>query len=140
VLDPQRLPLEQALALYGYRWRLEEAFLTVKRLLGLAYFWGGAQNAVAMPRWATGLLYAVVVDLTDAVAAALNRPVEEISLTMVLHSLYYCANALARGETDDPVAYLASHAKLLGILKRKPRPKVPPRPPELLDEFDEILT
>jgi hypothetical protein len=145
-LDPRRLPLEQALALYGYRWRLEEAFLTVKRLLGLAYFWSGAQNAVEMQLWATWLLYAVVMDLTDAVAEALDRPREDLSLTMVFRSLYYCANALARGETDDPVVYLATHAKLLGILKRKPRPTTPPPPDrgwlkgDPLDEFDQILT
>lgn len=43
-LDPLRLPAAYAVALYRQRWRIEDAFLIVKRLLGLAYFWGGAQD------------------------------------------------------------------------------------------------
>jgi hypothetical protein len=95
-LDAQRLPTAYLVALYWQRWRIEDAYAIVKRLLvclpmrdvvrvqiedayaivkrllGLAYFWCGAQNAVELQIWATWLLYAVLVDLTDAVAAALN--------------------------------------------------------------------
>ena len=63
--------------------RIEDAYALVKRLLGLAYFWVGAQNGVALQVWATWLLYAILVDLTDAVAEALNRPFAAISLEMV---------------------------------------------------------
>lgn len=38
-VDPHWLPAPYLAALYGHRWRLEDAFNTVKRLLGLAYFW-----------------------------------------------------------------------------------------------------
>jgi hypothetical protein len=61
----------------------------VKRLLGLAYFWCGAQNAVELQLWATWLLYAVLVDLTDAVAEALEQPFANVSLEMVYRSLYF---------------------------------------------------
>ncbi len=44
----------------------------VKRLLGLAYFWVGSANGVQFQLWATWLLYAVLVDLTDAVAEELK--------------------------------------------------------------------
>lgn len=44
-------------------------------MLGLSYFWSGAQNAVELQVWATWLLYAVLVDLTDAVAEAIHRSV-----------------------------------------------------------------
>lgn len=37
-------------ALYWQRWRIEDAFNAVKRLLGLAYFWGGSTNAVQVHR------------------------------------------------------------------------------------------
>jgi hypothetical protein len=33
-------------ALYWQRWRIEDAFNIVKRLLGLAYFWTGSINGV----------------------------------------------------------------------------------------------
>ena len=71
-LDRERLPAPYAVALYWQRWRIEDAYALVKRLLGLAYFWVGAQNGVALQLWATWLLYAILVDLTDAVAEAFN--------------------------------------------------------------------
>ena len=43
--------------------------------------------------WATWLLYAVLVDLTDAVAEALEQPFDAISMEMVFRSLYYAGPA-----------------------------------------------
>lgn len=117
-LDPARLPAPYAVALYGQRWRIEEAYAAVKRLLGLAYFWVGSDNGVRLQLWATWILYAVLVDLTDAVAEVLDRPTTALSLEMVYRSLYFFAQAYHRGEAADPVAYFAAQAKPLGILKR----------------------
>lgn len=119
-LDPLKLPMAYAVALYWQRWRIEDAYNVVKRLLGLAFFWNGSQNAVELQLWATWLLYGALVDLTDAVAEALNRPFSAISMEMVYRSLYYFTQAHARGETDDLVTYLVDNSKLLGIVKRKP--------------------
>ncbi len=118
-LDTERLPTAYLVALYWQRWRIEDAYAIVKRLLGLAYFWCGAQNAVEMQVWATWLLYVALVDLTDAVAEALNQPFAAISIEMVYRSLYFFTQAHARGQADDVVTYLASNTKLLGIVKRK---------------------
>lgn len=118
-LDAERLPTAYLVALYWQRWRIEDAYAIVKRLLGLAYFWCGAQNAVEMQVWVTWLLYVVLVDLTDAVAEALNQPFAAISIEMVYRSLYFFTQARARGETDNVIAYLTTHTKLLGIVKRK---------------------
>jgi hypothetical protein len=118
-LDANQLPTAYVVALYWQRWRIEDAYAIVKRLLGLAYFWCGAQNAVEMQLWATWLLYVVLVDLTDAIAEALHQPSSAISMEMVYRSLYFFTNAHQRGETDDVVAYLANEAKFFGILKRK---------------------
>lgn len=117
--DPQRLPVAYVVALYLQRWRIEDAFHVVKRLLGLAFFWTGAQNGVELQVWATWLVYGVLVDLTDAVAEALDRPFADISIEMVYRSLAYFGQAYRRGTATDPVTYLASHARLLGIVKRK---------------------
>ncbi len=122
VLDPQVLPAEDVVALYGHRWRIEEAFHVVKRLLGLAYFWVGSVNGVKLQVWATWLLYAVLVDLTDAVAERLAQPFDAVSLEMVYRGLYHFTHASQRGQATDPVEYLATKAKALGILKRKRRP------------------
>jgi hypothetical protein len=121
-LDPTRLPAPEVVALYRHRWQIEEAYATVKRLLGLAYFWVGSENGVQLQLWATWLLYAVLVDLTDAVAQELQQPVSALSLEMVYRSVYHFAQAFHRGAATDPVAYLAEDARGLGILKQKRRP------------------
>ena len=118
-LDAERLPAAYLVALYWQRWRIEDAYAIVKRLLGLAYFWCGAQNAVEIQVWSTWLLYAVLVDLTDSVAEALNQPFVAISIEMVYRSLYFFTQAHQRGQADDVVTYLASNTKLFGIVKRK---------------------
>ena len=118
-LDTERLPAPYVVALYWQRWRIEDAYAIVKRLLGLAYFWVGSQNGVQLQVWATWLLYAVLVDLTDAVAETLNQPFAAVSMEMVYRSLYFFTQAHHRGEASDPIAYLAQNATWLGVLKRK---------------------
>lgn len=127
-LDLARLPTAYAVALYRLRWRIEDAYALVKRLLGLAYFWGGAQNAVELQLWATWLLYAVLVDLTDAIADIMQRPYAALSLEMVYRSLYFFTQAYHRGETQDPVDFLAGQAQPLGILKRPRKSRAQPTP------------
>lgn len=118
-LDAKRLPTAYVVALYWQRWRIEDAYNTVKRLLGLAYFWCGAQNAVMLQVWATWLLYVVLIDLTDAVAEALHMPFSTISTEMVYRGLYFFTQARQRGAATDVVTYFAQNTKLLGIVKRK---------------------
>ena len=120
VLDPRVLSARDVATLYRSRWRIEDAFRIVKRLLGLAYFYSGSQNVVELQLWMTWLLYSVVVDLSDAVAEALAKPLERISFEMVFRGLYHFTQAYHRGEARDPVRYLAE-AKDLGIVKRKRR-------------------
>lgn len=135
VLDPTVLSAADVVELYGRRWRIEEAFPLVKRLLGLSYLWSGAVNAIELQVWATWLLYAVLVDLTGAVAEELNQPLDALSVEMVYRGLYHVAVAVQAGTAADPVAYLARQPSL-GIVKRT-RPKrdreaLAKRPPELM--------
>lgn len=118
-LDSQLLPAVYVATLYRQRWRVEDAFNVAKRLLGLAYFWNGSQYGVQLQVWATWMLYAVLVDLTDAVAEALDRPFMDLSMEMVYRSLYYFGQAYQRGEATDPVTYLADNVRWLGIIKRR---------------------
>ena len=122
VLDPLILPPVYVVALYWQRWRIEEAYLVVKRLLGLAYFSCGAINAIMVQLWATWILYAVLTDLTDAVADELRQPFAMISIEMVYRGLYHFSQAYHRGDADDPVTYLARKSSDLSIIKAK-RPK-----------------
>jgi len=126
VVDPKRLPAEYVVALYWQRWRIEDAFNIVKRLLGLAYFWTGSINGVQVQVWATWILYAVLVDLTDAVAQALAKPFQALSMEMVYRGLYHFTQAYHRGAADDPVTYLAANAASLAIIKRKRNKRASP--------------
>lgn len=121
-LDPQRLPPAYVVALYAQRWRVEDAFSLVKRLLGLAYFWSGSQNAIELQIWGTWLLYAVLIDLTDQTAEALHLPFADISIERVYRSLYYYSQAHQRGEATDILSYYVAHARPLGLVKRKRKP------------------
>ena len=124
VLEPEILPPYVVIDLYQKRWRIEDAFNTVKRLLGLSYLWTGSINGIKLQIWATWLLYAVLVDLGDAVADELSLPLDRISLEMIYRGLYYFHSASNRGEADDPVIYFANPdiQKCLGIVKRQRKP------------------
>lgn len=121
VLDPEVLPPYVVIDLYQKRWRIEDAFNTVKRLLGLSYLWTGSINGIKLQIWGTWLFYAVLVDLGDAIADELALPFDHISLEMVYRGLYYFHGASVRGEAHDPVQYFAhpDYQKCLGIVKRQ---------------------
>ncbi len=118
VLDPKKLTVVEVVELYHYRWRIETAFLLVKRLLDLAYLWVGSVNGVQLQVWATFLFYAVVLDLCDEVAEVLQLPLEQISVEMVYRGLYHFVQATADGYQGSAAAYLAQEAVGLGIIKR----------------------
>lgn len=126
VVDPKMLPSEYVVALYWQRWRIEDAFNIVKRLLSLAYFWTGSLNGVQTQVWATWIVYAVLVDLSDAVAEALSKPFRAVSIEMVYRGLYHFTQAYHRGDADEPVSYLAAKAERLGVLKRKRKKRSSP--------------
>jgi hypothetical protein len=74
---------------------------------------------VQLQLWATWLLYAVLVDLTAAVAEELTQPFAALSLEMVYRSLSFFTAAYQRGEASAVVQYLATEAHHLGIVKRQ---------------------
>ena len=125
VLDPLILPPYVVADLYRRRWRIEEAFNIVKRLLGLSYLWTGSINGVQLQIWGTWLFYAILVDLGDAVADELSLPFERISLEMIYRGLYHFSVAHQKGLASNPVKYFASPENQdLGIVKQKRKLKI----------------
>jgi len=117
VLDPQRLSPQQVCDLYQRRWKIEEAFLLTKRLLGLAYWWVGCTNGVRIQIYATWIFYAVLNDLCADVAVALSQPIEKISVEMVFRSLYHYARAKERDPNIQLIPYFVQYQKSFGLLK-----------------------
>lgn len=119
VLDDERLSAKEVCELYRQRWRVEEAFLLTKRLLGLSYLWTSSRNAVEIQVYSTLLFYSVLTSLSSQVAKALCQEVEEISLEMLFRSFYHFNRAIEMGENPSLVEFLVKHAKLLGLVKAK---------------------
>jgi hypothetical protein len=119
VLDPTVLPPYVVADLYRRRWRIEDAFNTVKRLLGLSYLWTGSLNGIKLQIWGTWLFYSVLVDLGDAVADELSLPFDHISLEMIYRGLYHFYVAHHKGLASEPVKYFSSpDNRDLGIVKQ----------------------
>ncbi|MEH1831485.1 MAG: IS4 family transposase [Nostoc sp.] len=127
VVDPQMLSAQQVCELYRRRWRVEDAFLLTKRLLGLAYIWVGDSNGVQIQILATWIFYAVLNQLCIDVAfakrvrstLALNQPLDRISTEMVFRGLYHFSQAVIRGDASDAVPYLVERQKLFGLVKTR---------------------
>ena len=128
VISPEVLPPYVVADIYSRRWRIEDGFHLVKRLLGLSYLWTGSINGIKLQIWATWLIYAVLVDLSDEVAQTLQLPLERISQEMVFRGLYHFNSAYNRGLAHDPVVYLSAvENRDLGVIKRRRKP------PKILD-------
>jgi hypothetical protein len=127
VTDPRLLPAWVVADVYRRRWRIEKAFLIIKRVLNLAYLWTGSENGVLLQVGSTWLFSAVLVDLGDAVADELELEFGRISLEMLMRGLYHFSVARQLGLADDPVKYFAAPENQdLGVVKRL-RKKRPPR-------------
>lgn len=123
--NPKYSPPYVVADLYQRRWRIEEAFCTVKRLLNLSYLWTGSLNGIKLQIWATWLFYAVLVDLGDAVADELGVPLERVSLEMIYRGMYHFSVAYQKGLASDLVKYFADDKNQdLGIVKRQRKPHI----------------
>jgi len=123
VTDPHILPPYVVADLYRRRWRIEEAFNTVKPWLGLSYLWTGSINGVKLQVWATWLFYAVLVDLGDGVADELSLPFDRISLEMVYRGQNHFTVAYDKGKATDPIKYFADASNQdLGVVKPQGKP------------------
>jgi hypothetical protein len=127
VLEPEVLPLYVLIDLYARRWGIQDAFHLVKRLLGLSDLWTVSLNGVKLQIWAIWVISAVLVDLSDAVAEAVQLPLEWFSMEMGWRGLYHFNQVYNTGKAIDPIDYLAApENRELGVIKtlRKPPNKL----------------
>ncbi len=111
------LSAQQVCELYRRRWRVEDAFLLTKRLLGLAYIWVGDRNGVQIQIFSTWIFYAVLNQLCINVAPvsiALNQPLDRIytEITFVFYTIFLQTSYV--GLASEVVPY-----KLFGLVKTR---------------------
>ncbi len=117
VIDPEVLSAQEICDLYRRRWRIEDAFLLTKRLLGVSYLWVGGANGVKMQLFATIIFYAVLNDLCADVAIALQQPIEQISIEMVKRRLYFFNRACLQNPQLELIPWLVENHRLMGLVK-----------------------
>src|SRR5262249_7023162 len=98
VLDPKRLSLEEAAALYRKRWSIERMFFDLKEVLHLKRFYTSSPNGVAMQLYAAALVYAAFRVAQGKIALSIRRTPEEISSPKPLRKLAKASHAQAVGE------------------------------------------
>lgn len=134
VLEPKVLPPYVVADLYSRRWRIEETFLLLKRLLGLSYLWTGSVNGIKLQIWATFLFYVILIDLADEVADTLAKPFDSISVEMVFRAIYHFTQASVKGLAHHFITYLtAPENRDLGVVKTTRPQRL--RPPLDLSPF-----
>jgi Transposase DDE domain len=129
VLDPRRLPLHQAPALYARRWDIELAIKVLKRDLNLHRLWSAKPAVLHQQVWATLIIAQVLLALWVEVAGRAEVDVFDVSLSLLI------THAPLLGRADhDPVATIVAEGRRVGIIRssRRVQYRTSPIPPEAL--------
>jgi hypothetical protein len=97
---------------------MEAAGALTKRVLDLAALGTGATKAVPWQSDAPWIFDAVWLTIGPQVAQVLGEPWARSAGERVLRALSHSRRAVERGACADLGAFLTTHAKLLGIVKR----------------------
>jgi hypothetical protein len=79
VLDPEVLSVEDIIALYPKRWRVERMFYDLKVVLNLQSFYAANPNAVAMQVYAAAMIHSAFRVAQADIAKRVGLPPEELS-------------------------------------------------------------
>jgi hypothetical protein len=135
VLEPEVLPITEIARLYGRRWDIELAFLTLKEHL----VWTSKRVTILQQVWACLIIAQVLPALRLEIACGAGVDPFEVSLPLLVQAL---PPMLAHGE--DVVALCVQRGRQLGLIRpssrtRRQVPEVPtqniqPRPADLVLE------
>ncbi|MGH7163586.1 MAG: transposase [Planctomycetota bacterium] len=116
VLDSERLPAHEALALYRERWTVERLFYDLKEVLNLRRFYAANTNAVAMQVYASALVHTALRVAQGRLAEAARIPPETLSVAKLFPRLA----AASRLYVGAQYGYLATCAANPGQNLREP--------------------
>jgi hypothetical protein len=112
VLDPAQLSMLEIAQLYARRWDIELAFLTLKREVGIALWWGAKQQIVLIQLWLALILAQILQALRLQIA--LQAGVEPFDVSMHLLVELLCTTS-AQGTALVPT--LVERGRFLGLIR-----------------------
>ena len=92
VLDPERLTVEQILALYGLRWSIERMFLDLKETMDLHTLYASHPNLVGQQVYAAAMVYTAFRVVQAGIAEKARVLPEQISPAKLFPKLAQAAN------------------------------------------------
>jgi len=116
MLDPSRLPLGEVVQLYGRRWDIELAFLTLKEHVGLHHLWSGKQSLILQQLWVMLMLASLYHRLRLHLASQLDLDPFDLSLPLLLRYLPQMMS-----HEQEPRGWLIMHGRSLEIIRPSSR-------------------
>lgn len=123
VLDPERLPLAEVVALYARRWDIEMAVQLVKQHLGLRLWWSCKPVVVQQQLWGVLIIAQILQALRLEIAARAAVDIFEVSLPLLVR---YAPIFAAQGQ--DPVAVFVEQGRAAAFIR--PSRRIQPRAPD----------
>jgi len=112
VLDPAQLSMLEIAQLYARRWDIELAFLTLKREVGIALWWGAKQEIVLIQLWLALILAQILQALRLQIAWQAGVEPFDVSMHLLVELLSTCC------PTDtDVVSTLVERGRFLGLIR-----------------------
>jgi hypothetical protein len=112
VLDPAQLSMLEIAQLYARRWDIELAFLTLKREVGLALWWGAKQEIVLIQLWLALILAQILQALRLQIAWQAGVEPFDVSMHLLVELL--STSSPAQGAL---VPTLVERGRFLGLIR-----------------------
>jgi len=116
VLEPEKLSLQDIARLYGRRWDIELAFLTLKESLGLHLWWSSKVTCVLQQVWACLIIAQFLQAMRLEIACRAGVDPFEVSLPLLISTL---PSVQATG--SDPISVYVQRGRQLGLIRPSSR-------------------
>jgi len=127
VSQPWQLSLADMARLYGRRWDIELAFLTIKEYLGLHHWWSGKRVHIEQQLWLILTVAQLYQAMRMVLAAELHLDPFDVSLPLLIQQVPHLLQ-----EHQAPLPWLRQHGWRLGLLRPSTRLQI--HAPEIPDD------
>lgn len=113
VLDPAQLSLLEIAQLYARRWDIELAFLTLKREVGIALWWGAKQEIVLIQLWLALILVQILQAMRLQIAWQAGVEPFDVSMPLLVELL----SSTSAPNPQALVPMLVERGRFLGLIR-----------------------